>query len=1006
MQRAPASGGPAGLAAPPAPTLTEALEQTRKVIDEKRTWYEALVLRKQTAEAHAGETASGVITSQVVDGFSFVVNAVNVDLLRPVCFGLEEFFAAVKGATAAREELIDLLSHCVSITSIVLNQALLADLPEHIMRALRGVEAEIKAINGNARLFDTKTGCSLPCRRLRLHAKDREEIQGHRVRLQEILNLATQAAVFDTNAVARQTQVAVADMLQGPPAPDMARIPKAALPLPKCYVARTSLLDDVVKLITASDSLRAPHALFGMGGSGKTVGDLTKAEARDLLMKQSGAAHLPEAEGNKVAEECGWLALALAIAGSLPSIRRNPDDLGAWRKLHSEITGMKRQRRGLRIAGDVTPNKSKSVLFPVLGLSVDQLGEDARNLFFHLVVLARGVPAPVDMLTNLWEQKDDLGTIKEADFLAGRSLLQKAQGGDYVFHDLMLDFVRMECDCRELESLVNGAVERQRQHLGRLAVLRRYSDVGEHLHTGLYALMSLWRSLEELSGTDRLAETYAASLKTIGDTVTESAGSAYFHVAKFFELLGKYSEAEPLYERCQAIEEKALGPEHPDLAITLNNRAQLLESQGKYSDAGPLYERCQAIQEKALGPEHPSLAITLNNRAQLLESQGKYSEAEPLYERCQAIVEKALGPEHPSLATTLNNRAQLLETQGKYGEAEPLYERCQAIQEKALGPEHPSLATTLHNRAYLLNGQGKYSEAEPLYERCQAIDEKALGPEHPSLATTLNNRAGLLESRGKYSEAEPLYERCQAIKEKALGPEHPSLATTLNNRAGLLESQGKYSEAEPLYERCQAIQEKALGPEHPSLATTLNNRAGLLESQGKYGEAEPLYERCQAIQEKALGPEHPSLAITLNNRAGLLESQGKYSEAEPLYERCQAIEEKALGPEHPSLAITLNNRASLLESQLATPQGKYSEAEPLYERCQAIDEKALGPEHPDLAITLNNRAGLLESQGKYSEAEPLYERCQAIQEKALGPEHPSLATTLNNRAGLLESQER
>ncbi|CAN0549492.1 unnamed protein product [Ectocarpus sp. 12 AP-2014] len=36
---------------------------------------------------------------------------------------------------------------------------------------------------------------------------------------------------------------------------------------------------------------------------------------------------------------------------------------------------------------------------------------------------------------------------------------------------------------------------------------------------------------------------------------------------------GKYDKAEPLYERSQAIREKVLGPEHPDVAQSLNNRA-------------------------------------------------------------------------------------------------------------------------------------------------------------------------------------------------------------------------------------------------------------------------------------------------------------------------------------------------------------------------------------------------------------------------------------------------
>ena len=44
-------------------------------------------------------------------------------------------------------------------------------------------------------------------------------------------------------------------------------------------------------------------------------------------------------------------------------------------------------------------------------------------------------------------------------------------------------------------------------------------------------------------------------------------------------------------------------------------------TQGKYDYAEGLYERCQTIQEKVLGPEHPSLAVTLGNRARLYVRQ-------------------------------------------------------------------------------------------------------------------------------------------------------------------------------------------------------------------------------------------------------------------------------------------------------------------------------------------------------------------------------------------------
>ncbi|CAN0557886.1 unnamed protein product, partial [Ectocarpus sp. 12 AP-2014] len=62
--------------------------------------------------------------------------------------------------------------------------------------------------------------------------------------------------------------------------------------------------------------------------------------------------------------------------------------------------------------------------------------------------------------------------------------------------------------------------------------------------------------------------------------------------------------------------------------------------QRKFQDAEPLYERSLAIDEKVYGPDHPEVATDLNNYAALYEVQGKYAEAEPLLERSQAIREK------------------------------------------------------------------------------------------------------------------------------------------------------------------------------------------------------------------------------------------------------------------------------------------------------------------------------------------------------------------------------
>ncbi len=61
---------------------------------------------------------------------------------------------------------------------------------------------------------------------------------------------------------------------------------------------------------------------------------------------------------------------------------------------------------------------------------------------------------------------------------------------------------------------------------------------------------------------------------------------------------GNYTEAEPLYQRALAIREKALGPEHPQVAQSLENYAALLRKLVREAEAGKMEARAQAIRAK------------------------------------------------------------------------------------------------------------------------------------------------------------------------------------------------------------------------------------------------------------------------------------------------------------------------------------------------------------------------------------------------------------------------
>ena len=252
-------------------------------------------------------------------------------------------------------------------------------------------------------------------------------------------------------------------------------------------------------------------------------------------------------------------------------------------------------------------------------------------------------------------------------------------------------------------------------------------------------------------------------------------------LAWFYENLVDYPQAEFWYQKARTTAQERLPAQHPAIATTLNNLANLYRLQGKYKEAKPLLLEALAIDRASLPSHHLQLATHLNNLAELYQLQGKYKEAEPLLLEALAIGRASLPSNHPQLATYVNNLAVLYRSQGKYKEAEPLLQEALAIDRASLPPNHPDLARDLNNLAYLYRSQGKYSEAEPLFLEALAIDRASLPPNHPQLATHLNNLAELYESQGKYNEAEPLLQEALAILEQSLGIDHPNTVTCREN---------------------------------------------------------------------------------------------------------------------------------------------------------------------------------------------------------------------------------
>lgn len=64
---------------------------------------------------------------------------------------------------------------------------------------------------------------------------------------------------------------------------------------------------------------------------------------------------------------------------------------------------------------------------------------------------------------------------------------------------------------------------------------------------------------------------------------------------------------------------------------TLNDEVMSLHRQGRYDRAVVVAKKALQVAEEAVGPDHPLVATSLNNLADLYRTQGQYAQAEPLY---------------------------------------------------------------------------------------------------------------------------------------------------------------------------------------------------------------------------------------------------------------------------------------------------------------------------------------------------------------------------------------
>lgn len=187
-----------------------------------------------------------------------------------------------------------------------------------------------------------------------------------------------------------------------------------------------------------------------LGAQEICVDVLEPGEALDLLAAWSGqdASRLPAA-ARQVAEECGRLPLALALAGALAR------KLGAWEDVLDRL-----QQADLERLAALLPNYPYPDLLRALEASIEALDAASRQRYLELAVFPEDVAIPEAAIATLWSVAG-LGPAQVRELignLVDLSLARRDAAGRLTLHDLQRDYLRRQAgDIRTLHQRIVNA---------------------------------------------------------------------------------------------------------------------------------------------------------------------------------------------------------------------------------------------------------------------------------------------------------------------------------------------------------------------------------------------------------------------------------------------------------------------------------------------------------------------------------------------------------------------
>ncbi len=221
---------------------------------------------------------------------------------------------------------------------------------------------------------------------------------------------------------------------------------------------------------------------------------------------------------------------------------------------------------------------------------------------------------------------------------------------------------------------------------------------------------------------------------------------------------------------------RALGPQHPLTATTLNEMALLHMSAGDFPAAEAVLRELEPINVVIYGERGFSTVVSRGNLVNTLLNQKKWDEAAVLGKANLEAARQTMGADSRSALMGERNLARGLAQTGvpaDVAEAERLFRHAIAGLPKAMGAKHPEPFRARHDLGLFLIDQQRIAESLTLYKALRTEATAVFGADSFNVAVFEAGYGQALHVAGRNAEARTMLEHALPILLTVLKPDHP-----------------------------------------------------------------------------------------------------------------------------------------------------------------------------------------------------------------------------------------